>query len=299
MENLSSQNITSLKTSFQEKIIRHGAYGVVLRDAKILLTQKKAGPYLGLWGLPGGKIEYGESPEQTLKRELLEETTLEAIQIELLNIASATGEYTKDNQFYGFHQTGIIYRVLEWTDRPNHIPEEENRWISLMDIDHKKLTPFASQTISALAKTWRPISKLRGKVIGLATNHGKLLVCEVLDDDQNLKGWCPLGGGIEFGEKAEDALRREIREELQCDIKIIGDPILCENIFQHHGQIGHELIIAFPMALDNKEVYSKNRFQIHENKGSTHWVEWIPLENFKLGKAVLFPGALLDKLDHS
>ena len=29
----------------QDKIIRHGAYGVVLQDSQILLTQKKSGPY--------------------------------------------------------------------------------------------------------------------------------------------------------------------------------------------------------------------------------------------------------------
>lgn len=52
------------------QISRHGAYGVVLRDSEILFTLKKSGPYKGLWGLPGGAIEFGETPEEALKREL-------------------------------------------------------------------------------------------------------------------------------------------------------------------------------------------------------------------------------------
>jgi 8-oxo-dGTP diphosphatase len=66
---------------------RHGAYGVLLQGSRILLSLKKSGPYKGLWGLPGGAIEFGETLEEALKRELLEETALAAAQLELLSIA--------------------------------------------------------------------------------------------------------------------------------------------------------------------------------------------------------------------
>jgi len=58
----------------EQRISRFGSYGVIIRCGKILLTQKKNGPYQRLWGLPGGAIEFGESPENALKREILEET---------------------------------------------------------------------------------------------------------------------------------------------------------------------------------------------------------------------------------
>lgn len=64
-------------------------------------------------------------------------------------------------------------------------------------------------------------------MIGLAKHDNKLLVFEVLDDQGNLKGCCLIEGGIEFGEKAEEALIREINEELKCNVTITGKPIVC------------------------------------------------------------------------
>ena len=51
-----------------------GAYGIVIKDNKILLIKKVTGPYDGKLDLPGGTIEFQERPEDTLKREFLEET---------------------------------------------------------------------------------------------------------------------------------------------------------------------------------------------------------------------------------
>ena len=40
---------------------------------QIIATARGYGPYKGMWEFPGGKIEPGESPEQALKREIMEE----------------------------------------------------------------------------------------------------------------------------------------------------------------------------------------------------------------------------------
>jgi 8-oxo-dGTP diphosphatase len=49
--------------------------GVVLpRGAGIVVVRRKFEPYAGLWSLPAGFMEYGESPERTARREVLEET---------------------------------------------------------------------------------------------------------------------------------------------------------------------------------------------------------------------------------
>ena len=144
--------------------------------------------------------------------------------------------------------------------------------------------------------SWRPLNSIRGKAIGLAFHDNHVLVCEVLDDNGKLKGWCPVGGGIEFGETAVQALRREIKEELHSEIQILAPPRICENIFEHHGVIGHEIVFAFPIAFDNPEIYTKKRWQIFEPKYSL-WVEWVDLEHFCSGKFKFLPEELLCKFE--
>ncbi|MHB9144556.1 MAG: NUDIX domain-containing protein [Symbiobacteriia bacterium] len=51
-----------------------GAYGVLVRGGNVLLIHKARGPYTGTLDLPGGGLEYGETPEQAVVRELAEET---------------------------------------------------------------------------------------------------------------------------------------------------------------------------------------------------------------------------------
>ena len=253
-----------------KQIIRHGAYGIVIQGSKILLTQKKSGPYKGLWGLPGGAIAFGETPEETLKRELMEESSIEVSKLEFLTIATSTGNYQDNDIPYSFHQVGLLYKILDWNERVEVLPEEENCWFELANIPQKELTPFALQAISILPQNqvWRPPNKIRGKVMGLAKHNNKLLVFEVLDDQGNLKGWCPIGGGIEFGEKAEDALIREINEELRCNVTIAGKPVICENILNIMAVQVMKLFSHFPLNSVTKTFIAILAFKFVKREGA-------------------------------
>lgn len=129
--------------------MRFGCYGVVLKNHTILLTQKKSGPYKGLWGLPGGAIEFGETPEKTLKRELLEETGYLTEKLEFITVLTATGTYVNQDGPYQFHQVGLVYKVLDWAEVMGTIAEEKMRWLDLKDIVDDELTPFAKQIVSS------------------------------------------------------------------------------------------------------------------------------------------------------
>lgn len=118
---------------------RTGAYALILQEDKILLTQKKAGPHIHLWDLPGGGIEFTETPVQALHRELQEEVALSAETLTLLTVLSVHGP--------DYHHIGIIYRAEGLTSTGN-VPEEEGFWFSLSDLDQTQLTPFVLQLLS-------------------------------------------------------------------------------------------------------------------------------------------------------
>jgi len=54
------------------------AAGAVLRQGKILLMRRNFEPFIGCWGMPGGKIHLGEHIEEAVVREVREETGVRA-----------------------------------------------------------------------------------------------------------------------------------------------------------------------------------------------------------------------------
>ena len=52
---------------------------VIVKDGKVLATQRGYGGYAGWWEFPGGKIEPGEEPEAALVRELKEELDVDIV----------------------------------------------------------------------------------------------------------------------------------------------------------------------------------------------------------------------------
>ena len=53
---------------------RVGVGAVVLREGRVLLVRRGAAPANGLWAIPGGALELGETLQEGAEREILEET---------------------------------------------------------------------------------------------------------------------------------------------------------------------------------------------------------------------------------
>ncbi|MDP3772180.1 MAG: NUDIX domain-containing protein [bacterium] len=71
-----------------EKIIKVGIQGIILDNLKkkVLLGKRKNCFGAGSWGLPGGHLEFGESFEEAIAREILEETGLIAQEVKVFGV---------------------------------------------------------------------------------------------------------------------------------------------------------------------------------------------------------------------
>jgi len=84
------------------------ADGILLKDKQILLIQRKNDPFKGKWALPGGFVEYGEKTEDTVVREVFEETGLKT------KICGLAGVYSDPERDPRGHTITVAY-VLEIT----------------------------------------------------------------------------------------------------------------------------------------------------------------------------------------
>jgi mutator protein MutT len=116
---------------------------LIQKHGKILLARRKAGKHMGpKWELPGGKVDPGEDPKQTLRRELKEE----------LGIDAQIGQYLGSTRFRGdrLHLQIHLYRVNS-IDGSFVLKEHEAiRWVEprqiedfdLVDSDRKLIRKF-------------------------------------------------------------------------------------------------------------------------------------------------------------
>ena len=59
---------------------------VILRNNKVLLIKRRNSPFKGMWALPGGYVEFNENANETIKREVKEETNLDVVTSELSDV---------------------------------------------------------------------------------------------------------------------------------------------------------------------------------------------------------------------
>ncbi|MHC1636891.1 MAG: NUDIX domain-containing protein [Candidatus Nezhaarchaeales archaeon] len=80
---------------------------VIIRKNGNIILVKRRPPYEGHWALPGGFVEYGETVEDAVKREVKEETGLD------VEIKGLIGVYSKPDRDPRGHVVSIAYLVTE------------------------------------------------------------------------------------------------------------------------------------------------------------------------------------------
>jgi ADP-ribose pyrophosphatase YjhB (NUDIX family) len=142
---------------------------------------------------------------------------------------------------------------------------------------------------------WRPASIVRPVAIGVVRRRDELLLMAVREDDGAIKGWRPLGGTIEFGERAVETLEREFVEEI--GLTIVQPRLLAvlENLYAHHGAAGHEIVFVFEADLAEGTHYRREAFTFDDG-GVRNEARWVALARFRQGDTQLFPAGLLERL---
>ena len=116
-----------------------GVGAVVICDGKILLEKRKNEPGKGKWSIPGGLVELGENVEQTVIREVKEETGLEVEKPEHIDVVDNV--VRDENGEVKYHFVIIDYFVkLKGGTMKAMSDAEELRWVAFSEVEKYDLT---------------------------------------------------------------------------------------------------------------------------------------------------------------
>jgi 8-oxo-dGTP diphosphatase len=215
------------------KIRRVGAYGLCRdADGRVLLARGSGlSAFPGVWSLPGGGVEQGEDPDDTVVREFAEETGL-TVRVDGLRAVTADMArlpYTELDE----HTDRIIYDVVGYAGALRSEADGTTDlvdWAGPAELDSRPLMPFTAHILGLPVRplpdfdraTYRPVrvpapDPGRGQrfgAYGLVTDpDGRILLTRISDGYPGAGLWHLPGGGTDHGELPEAALARELIEE--------------------------------------------------------------------------------------
>ena len=139
----------------------------------------------------------------------------------------------------------------------------------------------------ALSKDGRP---QRLKAICVIKHNADYLFSVGTDPKGPRTFLVPVGGGIEFGELAADAVVREVQEEIGVDIetpRLVG---VLENNFTWNGADYHEIVFCFVDEIPSRDVVPSTG---RESNGESFPLRWLSEEELRSSPVPVYPDGIL------
>jgi 8-oxo-dGTP diphosphatase len=127
------------------KTVLVAACALIDVDGRVLLAERPAGkPMAGLWEFPGGKVETGERPEETLIRELKEELGITVSEPCLAPLTFASHVYPD------FHLLMPLYVCRRWEGIVTPLEEQRVVWVKPNRLRDYKMPPADEPLVAHL-----------------------------------------------------------------------------------------------------------------------------------------------------
>ena len=286
--------------------------GVFVHDGYLLAIRWNSGSFY----LPGGKAQLYETMEETLQREIFEELGLETRVTRMLWFCERTYIHNENP----IHEISTYFQAeLDWDRLPSfpndfsHLDSDgflqHFEWLSIDKLNSVKLFPsflkrqFPNIPKNLLFDTEMSFSSKKNlpdckfltenglfnyRVAGVFVHDGRLLAMR----ESNLTHYYLPGGRVRLHESLSEALRREIREELYCQAKVIRPLWLCESFFSLNINTPvHELAVYFLAELDWDGLPTvQNEFTLDDSDGDEHIFSWLDADQVR--SSSIYPFAL-------
>ena len=127
------------------RLVLVAACALIDPDGRVLIAQRPAGKSMaGLWEFPGGKVEAGERPEETVIRELREEL---AITVEEACLAPFT---FASHAYADFHLLMPVYVCRRWKGDVTAREHGALKWVKPKDLAQFPMLPADLPLIAML-----------------------------------------------------------------------------------------------------------------------------------------------------
>jgi len=105
------------------------AVAVIVKNRRVLMVRRARNPYKNTWMFPAGFVDFGEHPEETLRREVNEESGLKVTEARLMEIDQSEDDPRSLGHF-------LFFYMVRGHGKTRNMDKKENNDIGWFDIEH-------------------------------------------------------------------------------------------------------------------------------------------------------------------